>query len=379
MEVTAMKSSLARRQFLRAGLGLGASALASAWPFPQTEEVVPFLDVKPPAPGRIILPWEQTTSWITPKEHFFAVAHYGMADVDLAAWRLDVRGLVASPQAFTLEALRRRPRREMTVTLECSGNPADGGLVGNARWAGTPLAPVLKDCGLRSEGLEIVFFGADQGTEKIRGDEYRQHFARALTVADALRDNVLLVYEMNGEPLSKEHGAPLRLMAPGWYGVNWVKWLSRIEVHDRPYLNRFMGRDYVTIRGEKQGNEVVWRETSVGKMNLKSVVGRITREAGGSMHVTGAAWGDGTPLRGVELKIDNGPWTPVQIGEGRDHPYTWKFWSYEWRSAQPGEHTLQSRATDATGRVQPAPDDPFITMKKTYWEANQQAARKIKL
>lgn len=374
-----MSSSLARRRFLSAGLGFGASALVRAFPFPQGDEVVPFLNTKPPTPGRITLPWEQTTSWITPKEHFFAVAHYGMADVDLAAWRLDVRGLVTTAQPFTLEALRRRPRREMTVTLECSGNPADGGLVGNARWAGTPLAPLLRECGLRSEGLEVVFFGADQGTEKIRGDEYRQHFARALTVADAMRDNVLLVYEMNGEPLSKEHGAPLRLMAPGWYGVNWVKWLSRIEVHDRPYLNRFMGRDYVTIRGEKQGDEVVWRETSVGKMNLKSVVGRVTRRAGGAVLVAGAAWSDGTPLRSVELKIDDAPWTPVEIGEGRDQPYTWKFWSYEWRGPQTGEHTLQSRVTDAKGRVQPAPDDPFVTMKKTYWEANQQAVRKIKL
>src|SRR6185369_17187469 len=99
----------------------------------------------------------------------------------------------------------------------------------------------------------------------------------------------------------------------------------------------------------------VWRETSVGKMNLKSVVGRITKQAGGTVRVNGAAWSDGTPLRTVELKIDDGPWTPVQMGsEGRDQPYTWKFWSYEWRSAQPGEHVLQSRVTDAKGKVQPA-------------------------
>jgi hypothetical protein len=143
-------------------------------------------------------------------------------------------------------------------------------------------------------------------------------------------------------------------------------------------MNKFMGRDYVTIRGEQQGGRTIWRETSVGKMNLKSVVARAVRRPGGVVRVSGAAWSDGTPLKAVELQIDGGPWSPVVLGEGRQ-AYAWTFWSYDWAGAQPGEHTLQSRAIDARGRVQPAPDDPFITLKKTYWEANQQAPRKIKV
>jgi hypothetical protein len=113
-------------------------------------------------------------------------------------------------------------------------------------------------------------------------------------------------------------------------------------------------------------------------MNLKSVVARVVRHPGGILRVTGAAWSDGTPLKAVEIQIDGGPWTPVELGAGR-HAYAWTFWSYDWAGAQAGEHTLVSRAIDARGRVQPAPDEPFITLKKTYWEANQQAPRKLRI
>jgi DMSO/TMAO reductase YedYZ molybdopterin-dependent catalytic subunit len=252
-------------------------------------------------------------------------------------------------------------------------------MVGNARWTGTPLAPILKECGLKPEAIEFVFFGADEGTEKIRNADYKQKFARTLTAADALRNDVLICYEMNGKPLEKNHGAPVRLVVPGWYGVAWVKWLTRIEALDRPYLNRFTGRDYVTIRGEQRGNDVVWRETSVGRMNLKSVPARVIRTASGALQVAGAAWSDGTPIRTVEVKIDDGTWKPAKLIPNGGQRFAWTFWSFDWADAQPGEHSVSSRATDARGRVQPAPDDPFITMKKTYWEANQQAVRKVRI
>jgi DMSO/TMAO reductase YedYZ molybdopterin-dependent catalytic subunit len=225
-----------------------------------------------------------------------------------------------------------------------------------------------------------VFFAADHGTEKIRGKDYPQNFARSLAITDALKDNVLLAYQMNGEPLPKDHGAPVRLVVPGWYGIAWVKWLTRIELHDRRYMGRFMGRDYVTIRGEQQGDDVIWRETAVGKMNLKSMVARVVRRDDGILKVTGAAWNDGAvPIRSVELKIDDGPWNAAKLGEGREAAHCWKFWSYDWRDAAPGEHTLVSRVTDAAGKVQPAAEDALIAMKKTYWEANQQYPRKIKI
>jgi DMSO/TMAO reductase YedYZ molybdopterin-dependent catalytic subunit len=358
---------------------MGLSPTQGLWAA-DDEQLIPFVDSPKFDPGKPRLPWDETTSWITPEEHFFWVGHYGTpAPIDPADWKLDISGLVEKPRSFTLAALKARPKKEYTITLECSGNPASGGLIGNARWAGTPLAPILKECGLKPEAVEVVFFAADEGTEKIRNGEYKQNFARTLTARDALRLDAMLAYEFDGKPLPNNHGAPVRLVVPGWYGVAWVKWLNRIEVLDRPYLNRFMGRDYVTIRGEQHGTETIWRETSVGKMNLKSVPGRVTKKGDGTFRIAGAAWSDGTAIKSVEVKIDDGPWKPARITPNQGHPYAWSFWSYEWTDAQPGEHTISSRATDIHGRIQPAPDDPFITLKKTYWEANQQAVRKIQI
>ena len=372
-----MQRVTGRREFLGA-LPLGILAMTRTGNAAD-EQVIPFLDSKPFNPDKPNLPWEQLTSWLTPEEQIFAVSHYGMADVEPASWKLDIAGLVNRPQSLSLDALRSRPKKEHTITLECSGNAPAGGLIGNARWGGTPLAPILQECGLKPEGTDVVFFAADQGVEKIRGNDYKQNFARSLSVPDAFRENVLLGYEMNGHPLAKNHGAPVRLIVPGWYGIAWVKWLNRIEIRDRAFQNRFMARDYVTIRGEPRGDEIIWRETSVGKMNLKSVPARVVRRTSGNFHVTGAAWSDGTPIRAVEVKIDDGPWKPAQIEANGSHPYAWTFWSYEWTRAAPGEYAISSRATDARGRVQPTPDDPSITLKKTYWEANQQAVRKIRI
>ena len=161
-------------------------------------------------------------------------------------------------------------------------------------------------------------------------------------------------------------------MVPGWYGIAWVKWLTRIEVRDRRIMNRFMARDYVTIRGEQKDGKTVWRETSVGPMNVKSLVARVVRRKDGSLGVSGAAWSDGSRIESVELRIDDGPWLPVEIDRHKSAPYAWTFWTYDWKRAAPGEHRLVSRAKDGKGRLQPAADDPSIALKKTYWEANEQ-------
>jgi DMSO/TMAO reductase YedYZ molybdopterin-dependent catalytic subunit len=228
-------------------------------------------------------------------------------------------------------------------------------------------------------GAEVVFFGNDEKIEKIRDKDYLQNFARSLSRDDAFRDDVLLAYEMNGLPLAKSHGAPLRLVVPGWFGIAWVKWLARIEVLDRRYMSKYMAREYVTIRGEEKDGRATWRETSVGPIDLKSITARAARLASGTVRLTGAAWTDGTPLRAVELKIDDGPWRATQLEPKQRAKYAWTFWSYDWKSPEPGEHTLVSRAIDAEGRIQPPPDDPGIKLKQTYWEANQQWPRKIRI
>lgn len=384
-----MSLVLSRRGWLQGSVAIAAAAFANNpmasfgfGPLEEGEELIPFLDVQPVDPGRPAVNWQELKEWITPLENFFAVSHYGVPTVDAASYNLSVEGLVEKPLSLTLDEIKARPKAEVTATIECSGNGASNrfmGAVGNAVWSGTPLAPLLKEAGLKKSAREVVFFGADSATEKIRGMDYTQNFGRSLSLDDAQRDDILLGYEMNGQPLVKEHGAPLRLIVPGWYGIAWVKWLSRIELHDRRFMGKFMARDYVTIRGEEKDGKTIWRETSVGRMNVKSLVGRVVKRKDGTIVVNGAAWSDGGKIDRVELKIDDGQWAAATLSQPKDAPYSWTFWSYEWKNPPEGEHTLVSRATDSHGRVQPSADDPEIKQKKTYWEAYQQYPRKIKV
>jgi len=229
-----------RRDFLGA-LSLGFLAMTELGRAAD-DQVIAFTDARPFNPQAPNLPWDQL-AMTTPNEQFFFVKHYDYPTVDMNAWKLDIGGLVNKPLTLSLDALKARPKKEPTLLLECSGNPATGGLIGNCKWTGTPLAPLLKEAGLKPAATDVVFFGWDTGTEKLGNAEYKMNFGRDLTMADAMRDDVLLAWDMNGKPLEDHHGAPLRLIVPGWYGVAWVKYLTRIEVHDRPYQNRFMARD----------------------------------------------------------------------------------------------------------------------------------------
>jgi len=344
------------------------------------ETVVPFLDVQPK--GNMLY-WQDLTSWITPGDQLYSVSHYGTPEVDLARWRLEITGLVKNSKTFSLADIKARKRRTVTATLECSGNsssPGFMGAIGNIRWTGTPLAPLLKQCQPLDRASESVFFGADEKVEKIRDKDYLQNFARSLSLRDVMpHDDSLLAYGISGGRLETTQGAPLRLIVPGWFGITWVKWLTRIELLDRRYMSKYMAREYVTIRGEERDGKTIWRETSVGPTDVKSVVARVARRRDGSLRVSGAAWTDGAPLPRVELKIDDGNWTPVELDRKQGAKYAWTFWSYNWRNAAPGDHTLVSRASDVEGRLQPSAEDPEIKMKRTYWEANQQWVRKIRI
>jgi DMSO/TMAO reductase YedYZ molybdopterin-dependent catalytic subunit len=155
-----------------------------------------------------------------------------------------------------------------------------------------------------------------------------------------------------------------------------VKWLDRIEVIDTRFMGNFMARDYVTIREEQRDGQPVWIETSVGKALLKSAPARVIRKDG-AYRIMGAAWG--VPIASVEVQVDNGPWVPATIGEGRESEFAWKFWSVAWPNATPGEHSVTSRAIDTAGEIQPAMTDPRIVNKRTYWESNGQITRRIEL
>ena len=185
--------------------------------------------------------------------------------------------------ALTLADLKARTRQETIFTVECSGNhgfPFFTGGIGNARWAGTPLAALLAEAGVKENGVEVVFWGADVGDVELkeRNVKMHQNFARSMTLAEAMNPNNILCYEMNGAELPAPNGFPLRLIAPGWYGIASVKWLKRIELRDKPFRNQFMARDYVTIREEDHNGETVWAETLVGPSLLKSAPARVTRK-----------------------------------------------------------------------------------------------------
>jgi DMSO/TMAO reductase YedYZ molybdopterin-dependent catalytic subunit len=371
-------------------------------------DVLPWLDqpadIPPPAQDIVgnLLKWEDLDSYRTPNAKFFTVKHYELPSIDASAWRLGIDGLVNRPMSVSLADLQRRSRRTVDFTLECSGNtglPFVIGAVGNARWTGTPLAPLLRQAGITNDATEVVFWGTDSGTVTIRDDSgitgggttgtvaddgsggldltITEHFARSMSVADAMSDENLLCYEMNGDPLPPEHGFPVRLIAPGWYGVANVKWLDRIEVRNQRYTGRFMARDYVSIREEILPNgEVSWTFSNVGHARLKSAPAKVVRHDG--IHtVVGVAWG--APIAAVQVSIDGGDFKPAELigPTPSNRGVAWRFWKYEWGKPAPGEHTVTSRALDASGDLQPAADDPFLVAKHTYWESNGQITRRV--
>jgi DMSO/TMAO reductase YedYZ molybdopterin-dependent catalytic subunit len=370
-----------------AALGAPAGALAAlAAPATGGYEVLPWLDQPAPVPAPVQgivgqqLVWEELGSQLTPSEKFFTVAHNGPRVVPAAGWQLDITGLVDRPVSLDLAAIRALPRREITFTLECSGNtglPFLTGAIGNATWAGTPLAPLLRAAGPRAP--EVVFWGADSGPSPV-GDPPApvvEQFARSLSLADALDDTLLLCYEMNGAPLHPAHGFPVRLLAPGWYGIANVKWLRRIELLGTRYEGRFMGRDYVTQRKTTQDGLASVRFTSVGRALLKSAPARVVRGPAG-YQVEGVAWG--APIGRVEARIDGGPWLPTFLVAGAAATgFEWQRWGCDWDRPTPGEHTVTSRAFDTNGNVQPPPDHPAIADKLTYWESNGQITRKVRI
>jgi DMSO/TMAO reductase YedYZ molybdopterin-dependent catalytic subunit len=397
---------ISRRDFLAQGgatlavLALAESALfAQAWGAGPGETTIPFLDSPPPPPRELVdalgtdlslLDWQRLDSWITPNDKFFRVAHYGFPQIDASSWKLEIAGWVANPRRYTLDQIKGLAKKEIVFALECSGNsgfPWFQGGIGNARWAGAPLASVLKAAGVKKNGIEVIFSGADVSEEtlayidgmgnRVEDIPTKQSFARSMSLEEAMDPDNLLCYEMNGQPLPRWNGFPVRLIAPRWYGIANVKWLTRIEVADRRFLGTFMADRYVTVHEEPQeGGGTIWRRSSVGKSRLKSIPAKVT-VGNGRHRIYGAAWG--APVARVEVRVDDGAWMPAEIGQGKEHPFAWKFWHRDWPARSSGEHRITSRAIDSDGNIQPSGEDPFIAGKHTYWESNAQATRRIRI
>jgi DMSO/TMAO reductase YedYZ molybdopterin-dependent catalytic subunit len=247
------------------------------------------------------------------------------------------------------------------VTLECAGNgrarlsprpvsqPWLQEAVGTAEWTGTPLAPLLAEAGLRKDAVEVVFVGADHGVEK--GDEH--DYARSLSVADATAADVLLAYEMNGRPLEPQHGFPLRLLVPGWYGMTQVKWLTRIEALAQPFDGYQQRVAYWYKKDAEDRGTPVQRIRPRALMMPPGFPDFLTRRRTvdrGVVKLFGRAWSGLAAIARVEVGID-GTWADATVGAVAG-PHAWRAWSFSW-SAKPGEYRLSCRASDEKGNVQP--------------------------
>jgi DMSO/TMAO reductase YedYZ molybdopterin-dependent catalytic subunit len=379
-----------RREILKGSLamaGLGALGVPG-WALPllaQGESVVKFTDMPDTfplntTPERRIIDIRTIEGAFTPAGQFFATQHFGHPVIDPAAFRLKVTGLVNQTKSFSLDELRRLGGAELIAGYECSGNrrPLQG-LTSNGRWTGVPLRTVLNQVGTKPEAREFVFFGADHGEQEVefRGNKFKvdQYFGRSLSRERALSPEPFLAYALNGEPVPRHQGAPLRLIVPGWYGVANVKWLSHIHLQADAYVGNYQARWYRTVREETIDGEKKLTETAVTHMNLKSFIARITRDGGGRHKVLGVVLNDGTPIKSVEVSVDGGGWQPATLDPSTRSKYSWKLFTYMWDGATPGEHTLVSRVTDATGAVQPTEKE--LEHKKSALEDNSQYPRKV--
>ncbi len=314
-------------------------------------------------------------------------------------------GLVARPQSLDAGGPQSPPAPRSGLHIGMLGQRRTApdfffGGIGNARWGGARLAPLFEEAGVLDEATEVVFYGADSGTVTIRDNmgivsggqtgtvepdadggldlTITEQFARSMSLDEALNRDNLLCYEMNGEPLPLENGFPVRLIAPGWYGVANVKWLTRIEVTDHRYAGNFMARDYVSIREEQRDGQTA--------LDVRHREPRSAQVSAGQSHASGQP----VRHRGCRLgRADRGgggqnrqrTWpqrsslTPATHKRSRSH--AWRFWTFDWGTPAPGEHQVTSRAFDVDGNMQPAPDDPFLASKRTFWEANGHITRRV--
>lgn len=307
------------------------------------------------------LPLEALRHAITPVGLHYLLIHFDIPDADEQAWRVSVGGLVRNPLELSIADLRARPAVTMPVTMECAGNgrarltprpvsqPWLDEAIGTAAWTGTPLAPILEEAGLDEHAVEIVFAGADRG---IQGD-VEQDYERSLTIAEATREGVLLAYEVNGLPLPPQHGYPVRLLVPGWYGMTSVKWLTRITAVAEPFDGFQM--DAYRMREDPDDPGVpVTRMQPRALMIPPGIPDFLTRERlvdAGPIELVGRAWSGWAPIAGVEVSVDSGAWTAAELGTPAG-PHAWVPWRWRW-DAEPGEHELACRATDAAGNAQP--------------------------
>jgi DMSO/TMAO reductase YedYZ molybdopterin-dependent catalytic subunit len=322
--------------------------------------------VRSTRPEDLEMPLSGFADYITPIEHFFVRTHVYVPTVNLADWKLKVDGQVATPLALTMDDLRKLPAVEMVAVVECAGNgrvfyepPVAGaqwsyGSVGNGRWRGVRLADVLKQAGIKSNAVEVLFDGADEPIGKM------QDFRRSITAKKALDPNTLLAYEMNGETLPVKHGFPLRVIAPGWASDSWVKWLTSITVLDKEFdgfwmKNAYRRPDHPVAPGTALTPEQMVPVTSLKvKSIITSPLDRSTVPPGKLITIRGVAWaGDAGPISSVDVSLDGGRnWRAAQLGRDKSQ-FGWRQWEFAWTPQREEYYNIMARARDTAGNSQP--------------------------
>ncbi|HEY3130989.1 MAG TPA: sulfite oxidase [Acidobacteriota bacterium] len=306
-------------------------------------------------------------SWQTPTAQFFLRSHLDHPQLSVADWKLTLDGLVKQRSEFSFEELIKLPSVTRTVTFECSGNPPGGGLISTAEWRAIPLHLLLEKAGVGAGAKEIVFEGADFGLDE--EESVPLIFSRSIPLQKALSTETMLAWEMNGKPLSWEHGFPVRVVVPGYYAMSHVKWLSRIRVIDHSYKGFYMTKRYFTARRIPGTGRFEFRAEM--QMKIKSQIARpVSGEqiSGASTIVTGAAWSGEGIVKRVEVSTDGGStWTAAVL---LDKPvrYAWVRWRLVWNTPANGVYTLVCRAFDDAGGAQPEePDNSVINRYGNNW------------
>jgi DMSO/TMAO reductase YedYZ molybdopterin-dependent catalytic subunit len=308
----------------------------------------------------------------TPTGMHYTLTHYDIPYLEAETWQLSVGGLVERSTSLRLEDLRSRPTSTVRMTMECAGDvrgllrprpiaqPWLVGAVGTADWTGTPLRALLHEAGVLPGAVEVVFTGYDRGIES----DIEQDYQRSLSLAEALRDDVLLAWSMNDAPLEPQHGAPLRLVVPDWYGMTSVKWLRSIEVVGEPFTGYQNVRAYRYSQSRDEIGEAVTLMRVRSLMIPPGIPDFMTRTRlvpRGKVELQGKAWSGRSPIVRVEVSADGGAtWEDAHV-EPQSSAHAWQPWRFTIEFAQRGPLELCCRATDATGARQPT--EPYWTAR----------------
>lgn len=294
-----------------------------------------------------------------PSELHFVRDHFAAPVRSPGSWSLQLTGAARSV-LLDVEALRRLPQRTISVVLECAGHrrgefepvppgvPWATGAVAEARWTGTSLGALLERAGLPADTREVVLEGADCG--QIDGAGPIHTFARSLPLSKALDPDVLLAYEMNGQPISVARGGPVRVIVPGWYATDSVKWLDRIWFSDEEFDGAFQAHDYRIREPGEPGLGQRMTDVPVHAL-ITTPAENETAVRARELSIRGIAWGGAGGVAEVLVSVDRGPWLPTRLAPKRG-PYTRVHWEARAQIAA-GAHELACRAVDGAGSAQP--------------------------